>query len=99
MLLLFLFSCQADECAQLCSQTSLQLESCINDWAVSWDHLDVSSRSEFRESCENQWLVESLELEWREREEAQEQCELSADDLSALRDPCSFFQQVYFYTP
>lgn len=99
MIWLLLFSCQADKCDQLCNQTSLQLESCINEWAVNWNYLDVSSRAEFRESCENQWLVESTELEWREREEAQDQCELSADDLATLKDPCAFFQQIYFYDP
>lgn len=99
MIWLFLFSCQADECEQLCNQTSLQLETCINEWSVGWEQLDVSSRAEFRESCENQWIVESTNLEWRQREEAQEQCELAAGDLVSLEDPCAFFQQVYFYNP
>lgn len=99
MILLFLFSCQSNECEQLCNQTSLQVETCMNEWSVSWEHLDVSSRFEFRETCENQWIVESTVLEWREQEEAQEQCELSADALTTLEDPCAFFQQIYFYDP
>jgi hypothetical protein len=99
MIWLFLFSCQNDACEQLCNQTSLQVQSCMNEWSVSWEHLSVPDRSEFRETCENQWMVESAALEWREQEEAQKQCELSADILATIEDPCAFFQQIYFYDP
>ena len=93
-----LISCAKDPCVQLCEQTAEQLDSCLQQWPVTWNDLGSDSREGFVDSCRNQWSAERSVLEPRALDDAYEQCEESNTYMPNNSQSCDQLRAIYLLT-
>jgi len=65
--------CSADPCAVLCKETAVALDTCMDEWSITWEHLDAAGARDFRDRCTNRWGGVRSKLVAREIEDARDQ--------------------------
>ena len=94
-------ACGGDPCRQLCVSTAARLDGCLDEWGVTWEELDASSRSNWRSGCQAEWEDVRADLEARELSPAEDQCTDADEDLAALTDAeaCDTLRVLYLPSP
>lgn len=90
--------CSADPCAVLCKETAVALDTCMDEWSITWEHLDAADARDFRDRCTNRWGGVRSKLVAREIEDARDQCDEGRDALkSAVSDQesCDLLRVLY----
>ena len=98
LIVLALAGCQTDHCENLCFQTSLALQECLQEWPATWEDFNTTSRATFQNTCAVQWVQTQSGLEARELDDALQQCQetvLLLDEMSAADQLCDQLRAIY----
>ena len=87
--------CIKDPCTEMCAQVAEEIETCLQEWPVSWEVLSVDSQQEFTLSCQTTWSVERSILEPRALDDAYEQCSESLEYLTSNVHICDHLRAIY----
>ncbi len=70
----------------------------MDEWSITWEHLDAADARDFRDRCTNRWGGVRSKLVAREIEDARDQCDEGRDALkSAVSDQesCDLLRVLY----